>query len=210
MTNTSTPPQIFNKYAQVYQEKFMDVSLYHKTFDFFCEAVKPKNASILELACGPGNITKYLLYKRDDFNVLGTDLAPNMIELAEANNPKAGFMLLNSKNVLSLNKKFDAIMSGFFLPYLSIEETSQLISDSSKILNPNGVIYISTIEANYKNSGLKKGSQGDEIYMYYYQEKDLIKMLEENNFTPTYIKRIISTDTNEDTVTDLIIIAKLN
>jgi hypothetical protein len=35
--------EIFNKLAQGYQYKFMDVSLYHDSFDVFCSQIKKKN-----------------------------------------------------------------------------------------------------------------------------------------------------------------------
>ncbi len=72
--------------------------------------------------------------KRPDFNILGTDLAPNMIELAKINNPQASFQLLDSRAITSLNKTYGAIMCGFYLPYLSKEEAIQLIADAAKIL----------------------------------------------------------------------------
>ncbi|MBC7864483.1 MAG: class I SAM-dependent methyltransferase, partial [Bacteroidia bacterium] len=61
MDKTKIAVTIFNKNANGYQNKFMDVNLYADTFDLFCNSIKNENAEILEIACGPGNITKYLL-----------------------------------------------------------------------------------------------------------------------------------------------------
>ena len=55
--------ETWNKVAQLYEDKFMDLDLYNDTYDQFCELLLKKNASILEIGCGPGNITKYLLSK---------------------------------------------------------------------------------------------------------------------------------------------------
>ena len=122
MDKTKLAVDVFDKLANLYQAKFMDVSLYHDTFDMFCNNITKQNADVLELACGPGNITHYLLSKRSDFKLLGTDLAPNMIELAKINNPSAQFQLLDSRDIRKLNKTYDAIMCGFILPYLSKED----------------------------------------------------------------------------------------
>ena len=75
----------FDKNAVLYQDRFMDFELYNDTFNLFCVHVLTENAHILDLACGPGNITKYLLQQRPDFKILGIDLAPKMIELAKVN-----------------------------------------------------------------------------------------------------------------------------
>ena len=79
--------QTWNKVATLYQDKFMNVDLYNDTYDRFCELVEKPNPAIFEIGCGPGNITKYLLAKRPDFQIDAIDVAPNMIELAKANNP---------------------------------------------------------------------------------------------------------------------------
>ena len=71
--------ETWNKIALLYQNKFMDFELYNETYDFICNSIIKEKAKILEIGCGPGNITKYLLSKRPDFNIYGIDIAPNMI-----------------------------------------------------------------------------------------------------------------------------------
>lgn len=208
MDKTKIAAEIFNKHAQRYQDKFMNVDLYQESFDVFCSTIKKENASILELACGPGNITKYLLTKRPDFEILATDLAPKMIELAKANNPSVKCEIMDSRNVLLLKQKFDGIMCGFGLPYLSKEEAIQLIADAFKILNEGGALYISTMEDDYSKSGLEKGSAGDEIFMHYHQADYLTEALLKNGFTIVDLQRKIYTPEGKPTVTDLLIIAK--
>lgn len=200
--------EIFNKHAVPYQNKFMDVSLYADTFDFFCANIEKHNASVLELACGPGNITKYLLTKRPDLKIYGIDLAPNMIDLARANNPTATFDVMDCRLISNLNNKFDAIMCGFCLPYLSKEETTTLFNDAAALLNTNGIIYLSTMEDEYANSKFVKGSTGDEIFMHYYTETDLTTMLQQATFKVLHISRVKSIMTNGLAVIDLIIIAE--
>lgn len=208
MDKSKIAVDIFNKHASLYQTKFMDVSLYHASFDFFCDSIKKHNAEVLELACGPGNITKYLLNKRADLKILGTDLAPNMIELAKQNNPSAKFEVMDCRKINGLHKKFDAIVCGFCLPYLDKEEVLKLFSDAFQLLNSKGVIYISTMEDDYENSGLRKGSQGDEIFMHYYLENDLSSALIKSGFQITYTDRVKSEMTDGNTVTNLILIAE--
>lgn len=210
MDRSKAAADVFNKHADLYQEKFMDVSLYHDSFDFFCNSIKKQNAEVLELACGPGNITNYLLSKRPDLKILGTDLAPNMIELAKQNNPTATFEVMDCRTIKNLNTKYDAIMCGFCLPYLSKEETLKLIYDCSQLLVPGGLLYISTMEDYYSKSGFKKGSQGDEIYMHYHEGGYLTKTLEENNFKTLNWRRQESPEADGSVTIDLIIISQKN
>jgi len=210
MDKTKIAVDIFNRNANLYQDKFMDVSLYTDTFDLFCAEIKTKNASILELACGPGNITNYLLKKSPDFKILGIDLSENMISLAKLNNPTAEFELMDCREIGTLKKKYDAIMCGFCLPYLSKEEALKLIQDSATLLSDKGLLYISTMEADYTTSGFKKSSSGEEIYMHFHQENYLVKALHENNFTLLNASRKRYLESDESETVDLILIAQKN
>lgn len=209
MAKTKTPKEIFNKYADKYQDKFMDFELYHDTFDVFCEYVKRENADILEIACGPGNITKYLLKRRPDFKILGIDIAENMIEFAKSNNPNAHFKVIDCRDISALDKKYDAVMCGFCLPYLSKQETEKLIRDVSRLLNTGGMFYLSTMEKDYEKSGYKISSSGeDQTYIHYYEAGYLTKVLKENCFKIIDIQRKEYPETDGTKTTDLIIIAQ--
>ena len=209
MDKTKVAVDIFDKRAKEYQEKHKDVSLYGDSLDLFCDLINKGDAAILELACGPGNVTKYLLNKRPGFKILGIDLSPNMLRLAEINNPDAEFQLMDCRDILELNNKYDAIACGFCLPYLSMEEAEKLIDDATKLLNPKGVIYISTMEDDYSKSGWQKGSNGDEIYMQYHQADYLADALVRNHFKLIEIERKDYPYEDGTNGIDLILIAKL-
>ena len=200
----------FDQFALSYQEKYMDVSLYQNSLEYFCNKIFTDKASILELACGPGNVTKYLIETRPDFQVLATDMSLNMLNLAAKNVHEAKFQQLDCRKIDSLKNKYHGVMVSFCLPYLTIEETSQLIANSSELLLMGGLLYLSTMEDEYQNSGYKKGSskEAEPIMMHYYLEKDLVSLLEKNQFELTFIDRKQYIDQSNSLVTDLIMIAK--
>ena len=160
---------IFDKLAQLYSEKYMDVNRYHKGLDFIIDHFKTLNGNILELACGPGNVTKYLSLLHASNPYLATDLSPKMIELTAHNNPKVITQLLDCRNINELNQTFEAIIAAFVLPYLDQNETKQLIENALSNLNPNGILYLSTMLDDYSKSGYQQGSTGDRIFMYFYE-----------------------------------------
>jgi predicted TPR repeat methyltransferase len=208
MNNIKQAFEVFDERANSYQEKYMDVSMYAESLDLFCNLISKPNAEILELACGPGNITKYLLNKRSDYKILSTDLSPNMLELASVNNPNAEFQLMDCRDIGSIQKKYDGIMCGFCLPYLSKDETLILIINSSKVLNSDGLIYLSTIEDDYTKSGIQTSSFGDKCMMYFHQADYLVDQLEKSDFEVFSLKRKNYSNANGTKVTDLIILAK--
>lgn len=58
-----------------------------------------------------------------------------MIELARKNNPSASFALMDSRKIHEIKIKYDAIVCGFCLPYLSQKDSQKFIEDSYKLLN---------------------------------------------------------------------------
>lgn len=172
----------FNKHASAYNERFGKLDLYNDTYDLFSSLIPSRHSSILDVGCGPGNITNYLLRKRPDLKITGVDLAPNMIDLARENNPSAKFEVMDCRDISSLQDQYDAIVCGFTIPYLSKEETHKLIDDCSKLIRNEGILYFSLIEGKYENSGYQYASNGvDRSYVYYYNSVKILSLLEKCN-----------------------------
>lgn len=174
--------ETWNKVASLYQEKFMDLDIYNETYDIVCSSITKQKAKILDIGCGPGNITKYLLTKRPDFDVFGIDIAPNMVALAKSNNPTANFDIMDSRHIDELKTNYDGIICGFCLPYISPNDCVKLIADCYRLLNDNGILYLSFVEGVSKQSGFQVGSSGHRVYFYYHQLEDIIKELIINEF----------------------------
>jgi len=181
--------QTWDKVAKAYQNKFTSVDLYDDTYDIFCELIEKFNPKIFEIGCGPGNITRYLLSKRPDFEIEAIDKSPTMIRLAKHNNPTGNFKIMDCREIDKMTDRFDAIMCGFCMPYLSKDDCAKLIKDCSFLLNKGGIFYFSTIEGDYKKSGYETGNNGDKMYVYYHEEDYLQEGLIENNFKLEDLRR---------------------
>ena len=199
---------IFDKCANVYQDKFMDLDLYQDSIDVFCSNIKKDNADILDVACGPGNITYYLLKRRPNFKISGIDLSTKMIALAQKNNPQAEFQVMDCRDIEASNKVYDGIICGFCLPYLSKEEAIEFIKNASKALTINGLIYISTMEDDYSQSGFKTSSSGDKMFVHYHEADYLTQALNSHGFKIIDLRRQIYPSQDETPTIDLIIIAE--
>lgn len=175
--------ETWNKVASLYQDRFMDLDLYNDTYNRFCQLVEKQNPAIFEIGCGPGNITRFLLKKRPDFQIQAVDVSPNMVELAKSNNPTAQFSVMDCRTIDTITLKFDAIICGFCIPYLSKNDTAKLFENCSRLLNSGGILYFSAIKGDYHNSGYVAASTGDKTYVYYYDEAYLQQQLSQNNFS---------------------------
>jgi len=173
--------QTWNKLADVYKEGFMDLDLYDETYEAFC-ALLPEKASILELGCGPGNITKQILNRRPDMELLATDVAPSMVLMTQKEVPNAQTAVMDARNLSSLQGRFDGIVCGFVLPYLSFGDIEQLAIASFEKLHKGSLLYWSYVPGNPGDSGFKIGSTGDRTYFYYHDESRIDHILSENGF----------------------------
>lgn len=210
MDKTKATVAIFNRYAHQYQANYMVMDRYQDSLDLFWAKVKPEGGRILDVACGPGNITQYLLERRPDFSILGIDLSPKMLELAQQNNPTASFQLLDARAINTLNGPFDGILCGFGLPYLAKEEAVQFILDAGELLPSGGLLYLSTMEGDYSLSGGQASSSGGEaeLFTYYHETEYLLAALEQADFYNFTQARIPIPDQDDQRIMDWVVIAQ--
>lgn len=208
MNSYKTTLETYNLLAQQYQDKFMDFDHYHESYDLLISYIEKSNASILEIACGPGNISSYLLQKNPNYNIFGIDGAPNMIDLARINNPLAEYEVMDCRDIWTIGRKFDVVICGFGLPYLSQHDAGKMIADAKILLKSSGIIYLSTMEGDYSNSGYKGSNSHDlEVYVYYHNEQFLVNSLNKNGFNIKDISRKNYTENDGSKTVDLFIIA---
>jgi ubiquinone/menaquinone biosynthesis C-methylase UbiE len=174
----------FDEFAQEYASKFMNIEAYEHMIETFCKEISSSNPKILELGCGPGNITKYLKTKFPNSSYVAIDLSPKMIEIARQHVKDIDFRIMDVREMATIDTTFDAIMCSFCLPFLSKEDTDNLIVDCAKQLNTNGIIYISTMEGDETDAGFESTSFSGsaEIYFNYHLRQNLEKSLLENGF----------------------------
>lgn len=181
--------ELFDKHADLYAEKYMDVSRYQEGFEELLKLL-PKKAKLLEVACGPGNNARYLLDRRPDLNFHATDLSEKMVAIATRNLPEGELKLADAHKLNAIGTGYDALIAAFIFPYFDKDECLSWIRNSTKALKQNGLLYISTMEGNYVDSGLLRSSKGDELLTYYYDESFLTTALNEHGFEVLFQERV--------------------
>ncbi|UTW68268.1 class I SAM-dependent methyltransferase [bacterium SCSIO 12643] len=202
--------QTWDHIAQLYEDKFMYLDLYDDTYQTFCDSLAIENASVLELGCGPGNITKHLLRLKPDLQILATDVSEQMIIRASKNNPGINARILDCRNLESIHQKFDGIMCGFTIPYLSKSDCKHLIYNCHQLLRENGILYLSFVPGDYTKSGFISGSTGERTYFYYHDTNILKQTLESNYMTVSHQIEKIYPKSDGTLETHVILIAQKN
>lgn len=184
-----SPYDVFNDFASLYQTKYGDTSAYFDSFDVFCRELTTADARVLELGCGPGNATAYLLRKRPDFQILGLDLSENMVALARQNNPDATFEVGDCRDLSRFQGGFHGVFCAFVLPYLSQEETQSLFSEAWRLLLPGGCVYVSTMEGEPDQSGWQTSSTGRSLFIHNHSQTSLTLALNGAGFEIHWLDR---------------------
>lgn len=202
----------FDEFASEYADRFMNIDSYRIHFDKFSDLIDNKKPNILELACGPANVTRYLKQRFPDSMIVAIDLAPRMIDIAKQALNGVDFRVMDVRDIKSLDLKFDSVMCSFCLPFLSKSDTDKLISDCSDKLIKNGILYLSTMEGDESKAGFESTSfSGDsKVYFNYHMQQDLEKSLVNNGFSIDYNIRQDYYESDGSTTIDLIMIAKKN
>ncbi|WP_300459293.1 class I SAM-dependent methyltransferase [Desulfobacula sp.] len=164
----------YNKNADKYADKFMAFKSYQEKLSRFQQRYLPEHASILDVGCGPGNTAKFLMGIDNHYTITGIDLSVEMITIARQNVPGCNFSIQDIRDIIP-DKEYDAVIASFCIVHLSDQETTVLIQTLSKMLKPNGSLYISFMEG--KSPGLETTSFSDEKIFFNYFPRDRIKGL---------------------------------
>lgn len=168
---SATSIATFDSVADRYQELFMRWPAYVETYARLADRISLPHARVLDVGCGPGNISRYLLDRRPGLTIVGFDAAPRMVELARRNVPSGTFEVGDARQLDRVAGLFDVVVLGFCLPYLCETQAARVLTAARARLVEHGVLYISVMEGDYTNSGWKESSDGaHRSYVYYYDE----------------------------------------
>jgi trans-aconitate methyltransferase len=197
---------VFNDFADEYEKRFMDISLYKEVMDSLLNRIKCTGNELLELGCGPGNITRYLKARMPELKITGIDLSENMIEKARKNVPDAEFRVMDVRRIKELHHTYDVIIASFCLPFLSYPDFEKMIRDCKDILNNNGILYISTMEGTADRAGFEATSfsGNHKVYFNYYKKEHKEDELKKNDFEIVEYRN----QRYDNSLHDLIFIAK--
>jgi trans-aconitate methyltransferase len=212
MENFDISVKRFDEFADQYAQRFMNIESYSDSIDRFCNLIRNDYPKILELGCGPGNITRLLKLRFPESRITALDLAPRMIEIAQKQLPDVDFRIMDVRNISMLPEKFDAVMCSFCLPFLSKDDAAKLIADCYEKLNSGGVLYISTMEGDENEAGFESTSFSGtaEVYFNYHRQSDLETAFQKGGFEIEQIKCQDYVEPDGSLTKDLILIGVKN
>ncbi|GBC62812.1 class I SAM-dependent methyltransferase [Desulfonema ishimotonii] len=173
MDKTRRTIETYDQCAESFEQKFMDLALYKDSLTCFSERLRPGDA-VLDLGCGPGNVSKFLTERVRDLHLLGIDLSEEMVRLARKNVPGAEFRAWDIRKLRLENRSFDAVVAAFCLPFLYDAEAEALIHRVGSLLKPGGQAYLSCMEGDGAGFETTSFSSGKEMFFNYFSEDFLV------------------------------------
>ncbi len=119
--------------GEAYSEYFQ--ALTPKTFEaILAELEQPQDKHFLDLACGPGYISRLL--SAFSSNVTGVDFSAKMVEIAQKLNPSIKFLEGDAENLQLPDQTFDYVIINFGV--LHFGDPIKCFQECHRVLKPDG------------------------------------------------------------------------
>ena len=121
--------------------------------------------SILDLGCGEGNDTLYLIEK--GYKVISLDYSKESLNIVSNNIKESKVILADISSKLPFDdNSFDIIVADLSLHYFNLETTKQIMLEIKRILTKNGALLARVNSLNDLNFGAQMGQKIEEDYYF--------------------------------------------
>lgn len=158
--------EAYNQSAQAFDGTIAKLSNYNHCYDYLIKELPEPGASVLDLACGPANISAYLSEKRN-FKLVGLDLSESMLSVAREKLPLGNFQCKSIVD-FSIAQSFDLVINGFGLPYLNKEQRKESFVSTVNVMKPGALFFLSFMEGNQRGFETPSFNKEVELYIYYH------------------------------------------
>jgi ubiquinone/menaquinone biosynthesis C-methylase UbiE len=153
----------------------------HNLLDKFLKMIKIKNPKLLDIGCGDGRDTAYLLEQGAD--VIGIDLSGSMLEEAKKNVLNGNFIKMDMRRLEFPDGQFDGVWASGCVYHVTKDEFKKVLREIHRVLKRNGVFSF-----NFKlgeGEGLEenpKSYAGHPRYFAYYSLEEIRNFLKDFKF----------------------------
>ncbi len=160
----------YEKTAGRFRDTVALLDNYHETYDYLLSLLHAGD-SVLDLACGPGNISGYLA-DRMGLRITGFDLSEHMLSLARARVPTGEFRVQSIID-FSLTVPVDLVVNGFGLPYLDDGQVDSSLAASCSVLKDGGYLYLSFMNGMGEGFEITSFGGAEEFYVHYHDREQV-------------------------------------
>ncbi|MBV1776479.1 class I SAM-dependent methyltransferase [Burkholderiaceae bacterium DAT-1] len=202
-----SPAELFDRHAKRYADHYFDLHEYDRYYSKWLSQVR-KGGQVIDVACGPGNVSAFIRSVRPDLQVTGIDIAPGMIAEAQRRVPDATFLVSDCRDIPLLGQTFDGAAFAFGLSYLDDQAAAATLQAIYDVLSPNAPLYLSTLSATKTHTLVQSSSAGERMLMHYRTPDAILAHISRAGFMLVFDTLVASPSTARFATDDLIALAK--
>jgi len=132
--------------------------------------------SVLELGAGAGFDSKY--FQDEGFNILATDLSPEMVKMCKKRGLSA--KVADLYNLSALNQSFDAVFSMNVLLHVPRNDLNHVLDNISDVLNKDGIFLYGVYGGQDKEDTITDNSKmGMPRFFSFLTDESLLKVVKD-------------------------------
>lgn len=194
MEKDNKTTEAYNKIAEEYNKRNYH-HFWNNEYNYF-KSILPGN-KVVDLGCGAGRDAEQFI--QDDFDYLGVDNSEAMLQIANQRVAGGQFRLMDLRDLDLPAGSFDGFWASASLLHFSKQEIPNILKSFYNLLKFNGVGFISVKEKKIMDEGYIREDKcgGIERYFSFFKEDEMIKYLEEADFTVIKNGKCFESDTDE-------------
>lgn len=176
--------EIYSEYSAQFDERIGSLDIYNQTYvDFIC--VAKKKQSLLDLACGPGNVSAFIQKVLPDVEMSCVDLSDEMLVLAGDKLQKASFFKSDIMALELPERKYDMIVCAFGLPYIKACDIDRFVYQVDRFSSIGTSVYISCMEGNTLTKEVMSFADLKSLDVQRHRKEDVVASFAKRNFSLT-------------------------
>lgn len=176
--------ETYNKIAEDWHRTHQADDWWISGTEHFC-ALLPKRSLVLDVGCGGGVKSKYLIEK--GMTVVGADLSENMVSIAKREVPQARFVALDARDIDTLPETFDGIFAQAVLLHIPKKEIVSLLKKFRGKIKEGGYLYVAVKEQRADKSEEEIKEMDDygypyELFFSYFMQSEMEQYFSDAGF----------------------------
>lgn len=165
--------EFYSKYSASFDNKIGTLDLYNKSYKDFVDKSKVKN-NLLDLACGPGNVSAFILDLLPNIDITCVDLSDKMLDLAKAKIKNGKFYLSDILDLQIPVIQYDLIICAFGLPYIEKSELDKFIQEVDRFSHKDTCLYVSCMQGDKSEVEQMSFADLDKVLVHYHSKTEII------------------------------------
>lgn len=201
----------FDRNAARYAEKYFSLRDYDTYYQWLVAAIPAGPFRFLDLACGPGNVSAYLVAQRPEAQILCVDQAPLMLEQARHrlhDRPGVDVLLADCRDLGAVPAGFHAAAFFFGLSYFDDADAGRVLAELFRVMLPGAPLLLATVAGEPERSGMQVNAAGDRVHSFFRRQADIGSLVQTAGFMLAQSETIASPANASLQSEDVVLLAK--